>query len=432
MPAKSYQSGPVDLVYSRSITDIVVNDHVTVRSAQYNLDDRLATIFGVVGDRSWTRTSGFRAAKARGELPMNPLVVNRLLHAPAGSLIGAGGSAFANEEGDYTDNRWTAKYPVGVLYSPGQVKDLVDFFSLDSKLVGKIKGRTPEWNAPVFLGEARETVEMVVKTARTLQEVMVGLRRGRIDYALKHLGLTSSNRRVTRDWNRRVLRDYTAVYPKDPSKAAANAWLQLQYGWKPLLSDVKSAAEVLASHMSDNRFKLGRVSVSQKASDFGTRAVPYSGVPAGSGTLSFFEEYTDSVRYVVYYRPDEVFDSLGQVGLLNPALVAWELLPLSFVADWFLPIGNYLSGLDVGMRYNFVKGLQSRKQEVTGVLRGHTGNWKWDGSPASYTRTYVRAQPMGSIPTPRASQLWFNPSLGASRIASGLALLRQSFTGLKR
>jgi len=32
-------------------------------------------------------------------------------------------------------------------------------------------------------------------------------------------------------------------------------------------------------------------------------------------------------------------------GLDNPFLVAWELVPLSFVADYFLPIGRVIAGM---------------------------------------------------------------------------------------
>jgi len=31
--------------------------------------------------------------------------------------------------------------------------------------------------------------------------------------------------------------------------------------------------------------------------------------------------------------------------LTNPALVAWELVPFSFVADWFVPIGSWLTAI---------------------------------------------------------------------------------------
>lgn len=43
----------------------------------------------------------------------------------------------------------------------------------------------------------------------------------------------------------------------------------------------------------------------------------------------------------------------AKVGLTNPLSVAWELIPFSFVVDWFLPIGKYLDALDVPLLYTF-------------------------------------------------------------------------------
>jgi hypothetical protein len=37
---------------------------------------------------------------------------------------------------------------------------------------------------------------------------------------------------------------------------------------------------------------------------------------------------------------------MSQSGFTNPVSLAWELLPFSFVVDWFLPIGPYLESLD--------------------------------------------------------------------------------------
>jgi hypothetical protein len=45
------------------------------------------------------------------------------------------------------------------------------------------------------------------------------------------------------------------------------------------------------------------------------------------------------------------------VGLEDPLSTAWELVPYSFVADWFLPIGDYLSAsaLSRALTGTFVK-----------------------------------------------------------------------------
>jgi hypothetical protein len=42
----------------------------------------------------------------------------------------------------------------------------------------------------------------------------------------------------------------------------------------------------------------------------------------------------------------DVLDTQRTLGLYDPAGLAWELLPFSFVADWFVPIGNYLENLN--------------------------------------------------------------------------------------
>lgn len=55
-------------------------------------------------------------------------------------------------------------------------------------------------------------------------------------------------------------------------------------------------------------------------------------------------------------------DSLKAVaantGISNPALLAWELLPWSFVIDWFIPVGDYLESLSAFDGFTFSGGSQ--------------------------------------------------------------------------
>jgi len=41
--------------------------------------------------------------------------------------------------------------------------------------------------------------------------------------------------------------------------------------------------------------------------------------------------------------------NLARWGLINPATVVWELVPFSFVVDWFAPVGNTLDALTSGV-----------------------------------------------------------------------------------
>jgi hypothetical protein len=48
----------------------------------------------------------------------------------------------------------------------------------------------------------------------------------------------------------------------------------------------------------------------------------------------------------LYYKVDDVFkNKMSQLGLNSPVSLAWELIPYSFVVDWFLPIGQALEDL---------------------------------------------------------------------------------------
>jgi hypothetical protein len=49
--------------------------------------------------------------------------------------------------------------------------------------------------------------------------------------------------------------------------------------------------------------------------------------------------------YLVEMR--EEIEWSAQLGLTHPGSVLWERLPWSFVVDWFIPIGTYLSNLGV-------------------------------------------------------------------------------------
>lgn len=115
-------------------------------------------------------------------------------------------------------------------------------------------------------------------------------------------------------------------------RKASDIYLEGVFGWIPLMSDIYQAMEVLNS--------AHRISPSRaKAQD--TRA--YS---VANPTMQA-DVFTD-VRATVGVRlsldnPNVVL--LNNLGLLNPASIAWDLVPYSFVINWFVPIGTFLNSL---------------------------------------------------------------------------------------
>lgn len=278
-----------------------------------------------------------------------------------------------------------------------------------AKLIAKAKDS--EWSLPVFLGEGRETVRMIANTARTIASAYRDLRRGNLLGAWGSLGISG-----TASQRRRYYRDYGL----DPSRAAANHWLAITYGWTPLLNDVHNAATTLAENALREEKTEMRVTASSRRQD---REILQN---VSSLTADKIRSTKESCRGVWRFKPTSL-DSWGSFGLLNPLSVAWELVPFSFVVDWFLPIGRYLEGLDVPMRFDHLGGTFGYRREVLCELK----NWKLLGTPGGVpvNTRFVRVDRtlMSGPPSLDLSSIVLDPKLGAARVTSAIALMSQVF-----
>lgn len=222
--------------------------------------------------------------------------------------------------------------------------------------------------------------------------------------------------------------------PKRTNSLAQN-WLELQYGWKPLLSDVREASEALA------RFNLANSSWQQVRSSATRRTKTYVPIVYVINSQAFVwggfsVSYESSVKYGLRYRLSSAKRALmAQTGFTNPINLGWELIPFSFVVDWFLPIGSYLESLSDFDGFEFVDGFQTRftKQNVYGQTNAqHFPNagtipngkhWMY----GSWTRNVVLLN-RGKL-TSFPSQIFpsIRNGLNLQRALNGLALLKVVF-----
>lgn len=213
----------------------------------------------------------------------------------------------------------------------------------DLNLIGKLREKVAgsDFNLGVFLGEGHEALKMITSAATTLYRAVRALRKGDLVGAAAVMKMT---------------RGTASAYKMKKKDPIGSRWLELQYGWMPLLQDIHGGAEFLAHHLNVPYAVSYRV----------RRKV------GGKYTVSPLAQAVDVKCYTscqIIARIEEV-DVPTLSGLLNPLSVAWELVPFSFLADWVLPVGNYLDarGLASALTGTFVT---TRKNYFASSVGGH-------------------------------------------------------------
>lgn len=211
------------------------------------------------------------------------------------------------------------------------------------------------------------------------------------------------------------------------TKDVADGWLQWQYGWKPLMNDVFRVADE-SIRIVINRIKKveARVTWPIQVDDTPSRTiynVPGVVKRSGSGRQSC----TIACHLTV---PD--FD-LARWSSLNPVSLGWELIPYSFVVDWFVDVGSYLRNLETALLYSqrFRSGyiselfaytgteVSSRREYTTGQVRFIID----DGASAKIKETRFQRTKLTSYPVPHKPTM--KVDLNSYRMFSAAALLRQ-------
>lgn len=187
-----------------------------------------------------------------------------------------------------------------------------EILKLQARLLDKVKGHS--FNMAVNLAQTRQVANMVVDNLGKLGRSIRALKSGDFPTAARQLGAAPRP---------------TGLKTTDIS----GRWLELQYGWLPLLSDTYEAGKALEAATSRPRTATFYQSARK------TTTATYS---TDQGLLQRLH-----VRKIGYsFEMSEDLSQARQLGLTNPASVVWEVIPYSFVVDWFVPIGTYLDNLN--------------------------------------------------------------------------------------
>lgn len=310
---------------------------------------------------------------------------------------------------------------------------------------GKIANRA---SSLVSIIEAKKTMGMLTQTSGIIYRAMKAVRKGQFKKAATELGLKAIPKKTSR------------------RKQLADNWLAYRYGWLPLYLDMYShATAIYDSAHKPMHFRVSgdgeeEISLTGLETTVGAKyfanSVQLNGIFAGQGS-----KYTYTVPHVVKrkYLADtkkikvgcifEITDAsaftAANFGVDNPLNVAWEVVPLSFVVDWFYNIGDWLTQLTAYRGLSFRDGFV--KVESKTFIRDRLSNDITDPgnqNRLSYlaigeqifcyhreNRTRLTSLPYAQIVASNPLQV-FSDMIGLKRFGDSVSLLSGQVKGYKR
>lgn len=391
----------------------------TPGSGHYKTDYNSAPFSRLYQTRSWSVTPGFNSKNRPSPLPPNGYSFLRITSTADGSFL------VRNAVPPVGVNQLEDRYTLYENQSAGTQQLTYDTSATlnrcirlaNQKVLDNLKDM--DFNAAQATAERKQTCDLVASTATKVAKAISKIRKGDIVGAGKALGVVPSRRSVRR-----------AKSKSNGADLISNAWLELQYGWKPLLSDVYGSVEALAKSQNNRIF--GVAKGHKTIEEMPTGSINHlSSIPTAVGvdkTAQSLQAKVSCKVGIVYERSSPAVAQVKSLGITNPALIAWELTPYSFVIDWFLPIGNYLSSLDATLGLTFKSGFQttfSRVMQDATRSASYVYSGKYNSRIMRETIETIRIQRsvLGSFPA--ATLPSFKNPISSSHVASAMALLLQ-------
>lgn len=278
----------------------------------------------------------------------------------------------------------------------------------------KLREVQVQFSGPTFFGELRETLRMIRSPAQAIRDSCDRYYRSLKQWKGRNRPPAAGPK--SWDWRREL------------TKTAGGLWLENSFGWQPLLNDIKNAVaayERLANPVANTK------TISVGAFDgkdvFGSASAMGYGDGQShtfSAGMHFWHNLTFArteiqVRYkgkVSLQTEATMWDNAALFGFTPSEFVptAWELLPWSFLIDYFTNIGDVLtSAVTRTAGVNFVCRTQRSKTRLEGNFVPNPirpGGFPWDyalveevGSRAyafAFTRKSLSRSSGGGVPLP--------------------------------
>lgn len=285
-------------------------------------------------------------------------------------------------------------------------RDTSAWTDMDNIALAKFNGKLNKGAASlgVTLGSWAQSVGMITHRSKQIAAIF-----GLIEYRLL---------------NRRPPRKRKGNRPtwRDTARTRAGDILEWNFGWVPLAQDIHDALEVMVSVPDPQWVRGSHTAVVEQY----TVNPPPSWEPSYRDTI----RWSGSARCTIAAKatidnPNAYL--ANKLGLINPAAVAWDLVPWSFVVNQFVNMNQIISGLTdhIGLSFSNSSTTRSRALSCTtmvtcaGTYPSAKEPWL-RGVQMTQRQLVSKYRTVGSLPTPSLRLRAPNLNLGQAVTASAL------------
>jgi len=290
----------------------------------------------------------------------------------------------------------------------------------EENFVKSYRSARQQVNAGQFIGELRQTLNFIRSPLKSLEKMTLKLGDSLSDINKKLRQATASQK----------------------LRAITDTWLAYQYAAKPLANDAAGAYQLLKKNYIDNpSWDVIRIIGTGSSESITPERIELSSTPTGPGyaRIRYKAKQSCSVRLIGAYKvsishPGDapVWDAAG-LSPDNWAPTSWEIIPYSFVVDYFTNAGRVIDAYAASdVDFEWIN--QTTRQEITrvcvGLVRepGDTDprNYAYGGAGTMYQKDVSRYPHANSFAPPFRLKI---PGLGQGL---NLAALANTFDSLKR
>jgi hypothetical protein len=151
-------------------------------------------------------------------------------------------------------------------------------------------------------------------------------------------------------------------------ESLSQAWLSYRYQYKTTKGDIETAIAFMRRHAQKYLRSTG-------LKVYGAHTIDYGGVKVLCRCTLVIKER--ELSYV-----NKIWSALDRYGLKPDFYIVWDMIPYSFIVDWFIPVGGILETWDANKRYS------SENYEFSDII--YSISYESDASSGLRWKTYRR------------------------------------------